>query len=270
MEDGIVISDQSTVVEIVRRKDADGLMSLIRRVISILEDGDAELGLGPAVSRPELAQARDVLAEVLSQLEALSAKAKDQKVTLRSKYSGHSKVMRTTVIAQRVQLSRDSAALTEEDMQFTALLDRVTELLTLHVHAAPASSGLLSESWLYDSRQPSRDVFVPRPRTTLERSLAQPHDYLSCSCCKPTDEGIQATLPATALLYRLYVETGNLINVADLWSAFVALTGDKDGEEVDERKTLVMFYRGLAELRALGFVKASKKKTDHIAKLKWL
>ncbi|KAG5742591.1 hypothetical protein H9Q72_014553, partial [Fusarium xylarioides] len=76
-----------------------------------------------------------------------------------------------------------------------------------------------------------------------------------------------ATLPATALLYRLYTATGSLINVADLWAAFSALVSEG---ETDERKSLVMFYRALAELRALGFVKASKKKADHIAKMKWL
>ncbi|KAH6898953.1 origin recognition complex subunit 3 N-terminus-domain-containing protein [Thelonectria olida] len=269
MEDGIAVSEQSGIVESVRRMDAAELTGFLRRLISILEEGDRELALGPAILRPKLAGLRDGLANILSGLEALSAKAKDQDMTLRSKYSGHGKVMRTTIIAQRVQLSRDSAALTEEDMQFTAILDQITEFLTLHVHAPSLVSSFLSESWLYDSRTPSRDVFVPRPRATLERSLTRPHDYLSCSCCKPADEGIQSTLPATALLYRLYVETGNLINMADLWSAFLALTGEKD-KEADERKTLVMFYRGLAELRALGFVKASKKKTDHIAKLKWL
>lgn len=94
---------------------------------------------------------------------------------------------------------------------------------------------------------------------------------------------MQATLPATSILYHLYLEAGSLINVADLWSAFYALvSGHKEEEEeseendeqqekqLDERKALVMFYRGLAELRAMGFVKSSKKKTDHIAKVRWL
>ena len=80
-----------------------------------------------------------------------------------------------------------------------------------------------------------------------------------------------------------------------LWCAFSALRRNKDrsekeneerGEEKEEisediaeedaeaegeeRRSLVMFYRGLAELRALGYVKGSRKKADHIAKVKWL
>ncbi|KAJ3494161.1 hypothetical protein NLG97_g4258 [Lecanicillium saksenae] len=144
----------------------------------------------------------------------------------------------------------------------------------------------LSESWLYEARAPSKDVFVPRARVVFERSLARPHDYLACECCKSDHDGLQATLPATAILYQMYLETGNLINVADLWTSFYGLVSgqngqaqdgnddamaiDEDEDEEKQREALVMFYRGLAELRALGYVKSSKKKTDHVAKVKWL
>jgi origin recognition complex subunit 3 len=70
----------------------------------------------------------------------------------------------------------------------------------------------------------------------------------------------------------MYLETGNLINVADLWTAYHALVEKDNGEgsDGDERKALAEFYRGMAELRALGFLKPSKKKADHVAKVKWL
>ncbi|KAJ4272231.1 Origin recognition complex subunit 3 [Fusarium torreyae] len=266
MDEGVSIIEDSRAVESVRRMDVDELLAMLRKVVSILRDGDGDLLLGSVTKQVDV-EFRDALIRQLVNLEELHARAEEQDITLRSKYSGQSKVVRTTVIAQRVQLSHDSAALTDEDKQLTQAVDDITALFIARVQVPKPSSLLLSESWLYDSRAPSRDVFVPRPRAVFERSLARPHDYLSCSCCKLGDEGSQATLPATALLYRLYTETGSLINVADLWAAFAALVGD---EETDERKSLVMFYRALAELRALGFVKASKKKADHIAKLKWL
>ncbi|KAG4294691.1 origin recognition complex subunit 3 [Fusarium proliferatum] len=266
LDEGVSITEDSRAIESVRRMDVSELLVMLRKVVSILQDGDGGLLLGPATKLTDL-EFRDALTRQLVNLEELQSRAEEQGITLRSKYSGQSKVMRTTVIAQRVQLSQDSAALTDEDKQLTQAVDDITGLLIRHVQFVRPRSLLLSESWLYDSRAPSRDVFVPRPRAVLERSLTRPHDYLSCSCCKPGDRGSPATLPATALLYRLYTETGSLINVADLWAAFSALVGE---EETDERKSLVLFYRALAELRALGFVKASKKKADHIAKLKWL
>ncbi|RKL07781.1 hypothetical protein BFJ68_g9819 [Fusarium oxysporum] len=266
LDEGVSITENSRAIESVRRMDVGELLVMLRKVVSILQKGDCGLLLGPATKQTDL-EFRDALTRQLVNLEELQSKAEEQGITLRSKYSGQSKVMRTTVIAQRVQLSQDSAALTDEDKQLTQAIDELTGLLVTHVQFVRPKSLLLSESWLYDSRAPSRDVFVPRPRAVLERSLTRPHDYLSCSCCKPGDGETPATLPATALLYRLYTETGSLINVADLWAAFSALVSE---EETDERKSLVMFYRALAELRALGFVKASKKKADHIAKLKWL
>ncbi|KAF4946231.1 hypothetical protein FGADI_11365 [Fusarium gaditjirri] len=266
LDEGVSITENSRALESVRRMDVSELLVMLRKVVSILQKGDRGLLLGPASKQTDL-EFRDALTRQLVNLEELQSRAEEQGITLRSKYSGQSKVMRTTVIAQRVQLSQDSAALTDEDKQLTQAVDDITGLLIAHVQFVRPRSLLLSESWLYDSRAPSRDVFVPRPRAVLERSLTRPHDYLSCSCCKPGDGETPATLPATALLYRLYTETGSLINVADLWAAFSALVSE---EETDERKSLVMFYRALAELRALGFVKASKKKADHIAKLKWL
>ncbi|SCO79960.1 related to origin recognition complex subunit 3 [Fusarium oxysporum] len=266
LDEGVSITENSRAIESLRRMDVGELLVMLRKVVSILQKGDCGLLLGPATKQTDL-EFRDALTRQLVNLEELQSKAEEQGITLRSKYSGQSKVMRTTVIAQRVQLSQDSAALTDEDKQLTQAIDDLTGLLVTHVQFVRPRSLLLSESWLYDSRAPSRDVFVPRPRAVLERSLTRPHDYLSCSCCKPGDGETPATLPATALLYRLYTETGSLINVADLWAAFSALVSE---EETDERKSLVMFYRALAELRALGFVKASKKKADHIAKLKWL
>lgn len=274
--DGVEISEQSVVVDCIQRMGGDELSAVLTRIIELFKEGDSSLNLGPSVEEED-SKLQGALESQLVELDRLRATAESEGFSLRSKYSGQSKVMRTTVIAQRVQLSQDSAALRDEDKQLTAVVDRVTELLTAHFADTDPKAVLFSECWLYDSRSPSREVFVPRPRGAFERSLGRPHDYLGCACCKPGEGGIQATLPATAILYHLYLETGSLINVADLWSAFHALVGQQQqqqqkepGVESDERTTLVMFYRGLAELRALGFVKASKKKADHIAKVRWL
>ena len=45
---------------------------------------------------------------------------------------------------------------------------------------------------------------------------------------QPTLSGTQ---PATAILYQLYLESGALINVSDLWSAFFAIVGEDGGDE---------------------------------------
>ncbi|KAL6878664.1 origin recognition complex subunit 3 N-terminus domain-containing protein [Trichoderma novae-zelandiae] len=282
-------SGNGGLTEHIRRMGSGALASMLRRVISIFKGGESSCHLRPASKEHDMALLSS-LEEALSRLEKLEADAQGAGMTLHTKYSSQSKVMRTTVIAQRVQLSRDSAALRDEDKQLTAIVDAVSERLATHFGPGRAERELFSEAWLYDSRSPLRDVMVPRPRVTFRRSLARPYDYLSCGCCRGDAAGVvQATLPAVSILYHLYLEAGSLINVADLWSAFYALVREeKEGEDGaegededegeqretrrqrDERRALAMFYRGLAELKAMGFVKSSKKKTDHIAKVRWL
>ncbi|KAJ6783865.1 hypothetical protein PWT90_05493 [Aphanocladium album] len=282
MGEGVAMSEHSNMVASVRRMSMSELAATIERFLSLLRDGEPSLGLASCAERGgETMQSQ--LEMQLASLRALASRAEEDGFSVRSRYSGQSKVARTTVIAQRVQLSHHSATLKEEDKQFTDIIDTVTGLLGARNDDTTPSGMFLSESWLYDARAPSKDVFVPRARVVFERSLARPHDYLACECCKPDHEGLQATLPATAILYQMYLETGNLINVADMWTSFYALVSgqnektpddddamDEDEDEEKQREALVMFYRGLAELRALGYVKSSKKKTDHVAKVKWL
>lgn len=268
MDGGIFVSEESTLVDRIRRMDDKALSHFLHRAIEIYRDGDEGLNLGPSVEDDHVRLLGSLL-KLADDLALLQESTTKQGTTLRSKYAGQNKIMRTTVIAQRVQLSKDSAALSDEDKKLTRIVDDATKLVVHNLAVPPPQEVLFSEAWIYDSKSPSRDVFVPRPRAVLERGLTRPHDYLACECCKEGEDGSQATatLPTTAILYQLYLETGSLVNVADLWTAFHAIVSH---EESDERRALVLFYRALAELRALGFVKSSKKKADHIAKLKWL
>lgn len=253
----------------IRQLDPEAVISLAARLLDAISDGDRELGVeGWAEDAPEFVAS---LEKVIREVRALQGKCKERGTVLRSKYSAQSRVLRTTVVAQKVQLSQDSAQLTEEDKVFSGLVDDLEGSLAREIDIDNVHRGFLSEAWVYDSRSPDRDVFIPHPGTTVERALARPHDYLACECCSAADGDAAATLPAPAILYHLYTEAGALVNVADLWSAYYALVGEENGEGgLDERGALVRFYQGLAELKTMGFVKQSKKKADHIAKLKWL
>ena len=95
----------------------------------------------------------------------------------------------------------------------------------------------LSEVMIYDLKSPHTEVFQPKPRLAIERALASPHDYLGCDCCSGVEGShgaLSATQPATAIVYQMYLESGTLINVSDLWSAFHAIAGDGDEEKRTE------------------------------------
>lgn len=142
------------------------------------------------------------------------------------------------------------------DLVFSYLSQTLTNYQDLVFH----------ELLIYDLRSPHREVFMPRPRFAIERALSAPHDYLGCECCCGTENGLSPTQPPTAILYQLYLDSGALINGYDLWSAFRAVLSEKFE---DEKMCMALFERGLAELKSMGFVKSSRKKTDHIAKLAW-
>lgn len=274
ISEGVTLSqDGFDVLPSIKRQQPEEFVATLERLAEVIADGDEGSGLGgkPLDASRELTLS---LQGLVKEIRELASMANGKGNELRSAYSGHGRILRTTVVAQKVQLSRDSAALSDEDKEFTAVVDRAVALLQEIIRSEPAASVPLHEAWLYDARNPHRDVFVPRPRAVLERSLLRPYDYLACSCCKTDGDGISTTMPVTSLLYHLYLEAGNIINVADLWAAFFAMVGNEEGAEEgtghDERTALVLFYKGLAELKALGFLKASRKKTDHIAKLKWL
>ncbi|KAK6954404.1 hypothetical protein Daesc_004371 [Daldinia eschscholtzii] len=251
----------------IKRMQPAEIISFLSQVLSDIDNGDVNLGLDPWSN--EAGESVSYFTSLLSSVKDLRENAEEQGNVLRSKYSGQTKVLRTTVVAQKVQLSEDTATLTDEDRAYTDLIDKLTNYLKEKLSCDSAKDLLFNELWFFDSKSPYRDVFIPRPRGVVERALSRPHDYLNCSCCETKEDGIMPSLPTVAILYQLYLETGSLVNVADLWSAYYGVVGEENEEGLDERSALVLFYRGLAEMKAIGLVKQTRKKADHIAKLAW-
>jgi origin recognition complex subunit 3 len=243
-------------------------------VISLTEEILSELTRGefPIISQSVIKAAENFFKEIFLIKEAVQSIALDADAAgtpIRSKYAMQSKILRTTVVAQKVQLSKEKSSLSEMDVSYSNLLDDLTAQLEEYFKLDNPLDMFLNEIWLYDLKSPNREVFTPKPRYAIERALSAPHDYLGCTCCRASEEGLSASQPPTAVIYQLYLETGGLINVFDLWSAFFAIVGGENGEDCDERTALVLFYRALADLKLLGMVKQSRKKTDHLAKLAW-
>ncbi len=149
----------------------------------------------------------------------------------------------------------------------------------------------LAETYIISSKSPLSQTIHPRARFCIERALTSPADYLDCTCCN-TENGAdgainKANLPPSSLLLLMLNEAGMVINVRDLWDAFQetwsrrrdeepaddeADQGSGDAENENERQTLALFYRSLAELRYLGLIKQSKRKpgVECIQKTMWM
>ncbi|KAF2459963.1 origin recognition complex subunit 3 N-terminus-domain-containing protein [Lineolata rhizophorae] len=193
---------------------------------------------------------------------------------LRSHHDTHGETIRTTIVAQKVELSKQKSRISEDDSAYSEIVDQFHDYLERHFMRTflRPENIFMHEIVIYDLKSPHRDVFMPRPRFAIERALSLPHDYLDCSCCHPTAGGsnlentLSASQPATSILYQLYMESGPLINVADLWLAFDAVVGGTNNQEA---AVMTQFQRALAELRYLGMIRPSRRKADHVTKVSW-
>lgn len=248
----------------------DILSSLKKLPSDAMEDLVTLSTMNAALSPPLV----DTLTSIKNDLAKLISTLPDPDAALRSGYDIHHSTLRTTVVAQRVSLSKNSSKLSVQDTAYTNIVDRVYDTLTDHMRQTLINPQklFLNEVIIYDLRSPHREVFTPDPRFAVERALSSPHDYLGCECCS-SDKGVglKSSQPATAILYQLYLESGLIINTADLWEAFWTIVGEETVEDEDgeRERALALFSRALAELKYMGMVKNSRKKADHIAKLAW-
>lgn len=194
---------------------------------------------------------------------------------LRSEHDDQTSTVHATVTNKRINLSKGKKKLTSGDILYTRLLENFLAKLETYLNTVliQPSSLFLHEVFIFDLRNPLKDSFAPRARFSIERALRSPFDYLvapSSDSQLPEDTNLSSRQPETAILYQLYLESGSLINVFDLWKAFWTIIGGEDEDACDERLALMRFYRSLAELKALGMVKPTKKKVDHVSKTTWM
>jgi origin recognition complex subunit 3 len=213
-----------------------------------------------------------------STLESLLSMQQNPKENspLRSKHdTQNSTLSTTTVIKSRVvNLTKVQKQVSAQDVEYTDLLERFVAEFEQSLTSALVNPQdlFLHEVFLFDLRNPLKDSFAPRARFSVERALSNPFDYLSSSTAlEEQNNNLSAKQPETAILYQLYLESGALVNIFDLWKAFSTIVsgdeGDADGDE--QRTSLMLFYRALSELKALGMMKPSRKKIDHVSKSSW-
>lgn len=182
------------------------------------------------------------LVEIMTELDQLSDHLGTTQVPLRSAYDVHHETLRTTVVAQKVSLSKNISTLSTQDSAYTKIVDRIYTILCDYFETTLTNPQdlFLNEILIIDSKSPHREVFTPKPRFAIERALSSPQDYLGCDCCGGSESGLSASQPATAILYQLYLESGAAINTADLWSAFWTIVGGDgiDDEDIEQQRAL--------------------------------
>ncbi|CAI7650831.1 unnamed protein product [Penicillium pancosmium] len=250
-----------------------GESQVVDDMLATVRAMDSEKLEGVLATLPAALSNDSTLAELKTDFGTLLETRPDQEL-LRSEYNINSSVTKTTVVQQRIQLSKGKANLSGQDLEYTKIIDRLVAALQEYfteILIRPQEL-FMHEAFLFDLRNPLKDNFAPRPRFAIERAMGSPFDYLiSSSDADQSQAKISAKQPAAAILYQLYLESGALVNVHDLWQAFLAIFESEEGNKCDERIVMALFYGALSDLKMFGMVKnASRKKADHLAKSAWL
>ncbi|TGZ79618.1 hypothetical protein EX30DRAFT_333163 [Ascodesmis nigricans] len=227
----------------------------------------------------------DVLEELLDEIQDLSTEAGGKKKkNLTSEFDVVDNALRTTAVSRRIQISEHKSGLSTKDSEYSKIIQKVHDVFEQMFSRAfrPTKDLFLNEIFFYDYLSPHQEVFSPKQRSAVEDGLARPSEYLNCECCYLDDDEkenvLKSTNPVTSIAYQLYLESGVLINAFDLYQAFHTILegGEEESDEeeggggqIDEKTAQALYYRTVAELRYMGFVKPTRKRVDHLQKFAW-
>ncbi|XP_033741801.1 origin recognition complex subunit 3-like [Pecten maximus] len=132
----------------------------------------------------------------------------------------------------------------------------------------------LYELLYYDSASKVRSHLAASPRSAVQLALGNSHTYLHNQLESDNLGTISPDIPDLCIVYKLHLECSQLINLYDWLQAFITVKTSNEEENDDQTKNpdkilQARFIRAVSELQFLGFVKPTKRKTDHVARLTW-
>ncbi|XP_071354044.1 origin recognition complex subunit 3 [Trachinotus anak] len=143
-------------------------------------------------------------------------------------------------------------------------------------HLSPPECQTLNEVCYYSSSATLRRHLNATPRTSIQAALSSPYYYLQNDSLKTEDGSVSNAAPDICIAYKLHLECGRLINLYDWLEAYATVVSAAEGNnpdsdnfgKVNEVKH-ARFIQAVSELEFLGFIKSTKQKTDHVARLTW-
>ncbi|KAH8300001.1 hypothetical protein KR044_008458 [Drosophila immigrans] len=191
-----------------------------------------------------------------------------------------------TQVASRQELKEQLLQRSKQDKQqsfseYARALHKVLGHIETHLvlaHLRPLQNAPpLYELYVFSDISTVRRNIIGAPRAALHTALNNPHFYMQCKCCELQDQSqLVSTMPDLSVVYKLHLECGRMINLFDWLQAFrsVLRARDDHGELESNQEQLdpqvqARFTRAVAELQFLGYIKMSKRKTDHATRLTW-
>uniref|UniRef100_A0A673CWC7 Origin recognition complex, subunit 3 n=1 Tax=Sphaeramia orbicularis TaxID=375764 RepID=A0A673CWC7_9TELE len=180
---------------------------------------------------------------------------------------------------QKTLLEMNETRRTKKLSPFETVRNEALELIDglVKSHLSPPEAQTLYEVCYYTSSATVRRHLNATPRTSIQAALSNPYHYLQNESLKTEDGSVSNAAPDICIAYKLHLECGRLINLYDWLEAYATVASAADGNDpdsdtfgkVDDLFSSARFIQAVSELEFLGFIKSTKQKTDHVARLTW-
>ncbi|KAM7344166.1 origin recognition complex subunit 3 isoform 1-T2 [Cochliomyia hominivorax] len=170
-----------------------------------------------------------------------------------------------------LQMSKQQKPLSEFTRSVQETLDYIEQNIVMTYLGSLQTAPPLHELFVFSDISTVRRNIIGAPRAALHMALNNPHFYLQCKCCGLREHSqLLATLPDLSIIYKLHLECGRMINLYDWLQAFRSVVdfNEEDQEQISPQ-IQARFTRAVAEMQFLGYIKMSKRKTDHATRLTW-
>ena len=143
------------------------------------------------------------------------------------------------------------------------------------------SKWALNDVFYYDDVATVKKMLLGAPRASIQSALSLPCQYIhDPDLANVSAEQIPAYLPDICIAYKLHLESGKLINLYDWLQCWISIVGSSEGSDMEvdtveeqsgpkvvDKRLHARFSRAVSELQFLGFIRNSKRKTDHVERL---
>uniref|UniRef100_A0A671U2K5 Origin recognition complex subunit 3 n=1 Tax=Sparus aurata TaxID=8175 RepID=A0A671U2K5_SPAAU len=233
------------------------------------EDYQTAMKLLRMLAKDELVALLQRCVEILQPVK--SKKMKNAFLQLTDLLSIHMKLFSTLL---EMNESRRAKKLSPFEVLRNEALEFLDNLVKSHL--SPPESHTLNEVCYYTSSATVRRHLNATPRTSIQAALNSPYYYLQNDRLKTVDGSVSNSAPDICIAYKLHLECGRLINLYDWLEAYATVVSAAEGNNPDsdnygkvEEVKHARFIRAVSELEFLGFIKSTKQKTDHVARLTW-
>ncbi|XP_029800600.1 origin recognition complex subunit 3 isoform X3 [Suricata suricatta] len=258
--------EYESALQLLRMLAKDELMTILQKCLKVFKTSSEEQ-LGSTAKRIE---------EFLAQFQSLDAEAKEEDTSgLQSKGLQKTDLYHLQKsLLEMKELRRTS----KKQTRFEVLREKVVNFIDSLVreYLLPPETQPLHEAVYFSAAHTLREHLNAAPRIALHTALNNPYHYLKNEALKSEEGCIPNVAPDICIAYKLHLECSRLINLVDWSEAFATVVTaaekmDANSVTSEERNEIIhaRFIRAVSELELLGFIKPTKQKTDHVARLTW-